>query len=279
MSTPVAMIPYANMAPYREAGCPRGCAFVPLVPSASVRALQTGRVVAAAVPVGALPVLGDLVEPLGRFGIAARESSMSVLLFSDRPFEDLDRDTPLRLTDESTSSVRLLRVLLDRNPESTGTGRVATGNQLPTGELIIGDRALSTLYDREKGRFSEPASTRLSSFSHVTDLASRWFALTGLPFVFARWVVRCDAPEGCKAAIAEWLDRFRRQETRWVRSAIPETAKRTGLPADLVARYFKVIRRTLTEADLAGQTRFLEALKRCGNRTDHHSAMPAATAA
>jgi predicted solute-binding protein len=74
---PVAMIPYANMLPYRILGTPPHCCWHDYVPRDSVAALLAGKVMAAAVPVGALPGLAGWVEPLGRYGIAARESSMS----------------------------------------------------------------------------------------------------------------------------------------------------------------------------------------------------------
>ena len=93
MSVPVAMIPYTNMAPYRELGAPTGCHFVPLVPKASIDALLEGTVAAAAVPVGGLVRLGDTVASVGAYGIAAKGPSMSVLLFSRVPFEALRRPT------------------------------------------------------------------------------------------------------------------------------------------------------------------------------------------
>ena len=89
MSAPVAMIPYANMAPYRQLGAPRDCNFVPLVPKASIGALIDGKVAAAAVPVGGLARLAGIVETVGRFGIAAKGASMSVLLFSRYPIEHM----------------------------------------------------------------------------------------------------------------------------------------------------------------------------------------------
>ncbi|MGD8703366.1 MAG: hypothetical protein PVH26_13110, partial [Desulfosarcina sp.] len=80
MSAPVAMIPYANMAPYRQLGAPRDCHFVTLVPKASVDALVSGQVTAAAVPVGGMCRLAGIIETVGHFGIAAKGASMSVLL-------------------------------------------------------------------------------------------------------------------------------------------------------------------------------------------------------
>ena len=112
MTTAIAMIPYANMAPYRQLGPPEGCRFISLVPKASIAALMTGEVAAAAVPVGGLPQLSGIVEPLGYFGIAAKGPSMSVLLFSRCPFRQLGGAKTVRLTKESASSVRLLYLLL-----------------------------------------------------------------------------------------------------------------------------------------------------------------------
>ena len=107
MTFPVAMIPYLNMAPYRELGTPAGCRFVPLVPSRSIEALRSNAVIAAAVPVGGLPALNGLTEFLGNFGIAAAEQSMSVLFFSRRPLNAMGSETRIQVTGESASSVRL----------------------------------------------------------------------------------------------------------------------------------------------------------------------------
>jgi chorismate dehydratase len=112
MTAAVAMIPYTNMAPYRQLGAPRGCRFVPLVPKASIGALLSGEVVAAAVPVGGLAALDGVVETVGRFGIAAAGECMSVLFFSRFPFEAMHDPRTIRVTAESASSVRLLYLLL-----------------------------------------------------------------------------------------------------------------------------------------------------------------------
>ncbi len=254
MTYPVAMIPYVNMAPYRESGCPDGCRFVSMVPSASVEALRSGTVLAAALPVAALPALGEIVLPVGRFGIAAREASLSVLVFSDRPFDALGPADAVAATRESTTSVQLLRVLLEEaaSSASDGNGR---------GRLVIGDRALSALHRWRGGERPAPGDGDLLDYGHVTDLASEWHRRVGLPFVFARWVIRRDAPRECRRAVEEWLARFREDEARWVRRAVPGAMRQTGLPRERIHRYFQVIRRCLTPEDTAGQERFLRCLE------------------
>jgi len=266
MSWPVAMIPYTNMAPYRQLGPPAGCCFVPCVPSESVKALKTGKVLAAAVPVGGLAALESVVDYLGPFGIAARERSMSVLLFSDRPFAEMHAPATVWLTGESESSVRLLYLLLgrrhgfDRLPLATGDAARASA------ELVIGDAALKrVLVDCRPGaenlRFECGPQRTV-----VTDLAGEWFTLTHRPFVFARWVIRHDAPTGARKALANWLDLFGRREAELVEACTPDAAARLGVGTGVIEEYFKVIRRHLNNDDLAGQKLFQADLEKHARR-------------
>lgn len=249
---PIAMIPYANMAPYRALGAPSGCRFVPVLPRLSVNALRKGDVMAAAVPIGGLPVLKDLVEFVGAFGIAAKESSMSVLFFSRRSFDRMKHPQTLHVTEESASSVRLLYLLLGYTHGFDQIPYAAPVDEVPDGKLIIGDRALLEVKNfaiNDRPCVDYP-------YEHVVDLASMWFERFKLPFVFARWVVRKDAPDAVKSDISYWLETFKEQESELVKQAIPETAETLDLDHETVARYFKVIRRTLDEKDLAGQEKF-----------------------
>ncbi len=253
MTAPVAMIPYTNMAPYRQLGAPRGCRFVPLVPRASIGALLSGEIVAAAVPVGGLGALDGVVESVGRFGIAAEGECMSVLFFSRLAFEEMHAPRTIRVTGESASSVRLLYLLLgnvqgfSRLPHIAGDGRV------PDGELLIGDRALV------KGQTAGGAQLLF-----VTDLSRKWFDIHRLPFVFARWVVRKDASEPIKSSISAWLDEFKAREPSLVEQAIPEAAATLNLPPAIIRRYFQVIRRCLDDRDIRGQQLFLRKFEELG---------------
>lgn len=249
MSAPIAMIPYANMAPYRQLGEPGGCHFVPLVPSASIDALIASTVDAAAVPVGGLARLSGLVEPVGQFGIAARGPSMSVLLFSQYPIEQMQAPRTLRLTTESATSVRLLYLLMGTTLGFERLPVLAADGQQPDAHLLIGDRALV-----------ENVSAKV--WPYKTDLSEAWFERHGLPFVFARWVVRKAASDAVKASIAAWLDRFKANEDELVARSIPDTAARLQLDDDVVRRYCQVIRRCLDDDDLNGQRLFMEDFQR-----------------
>ncbi len=254
MSVPVAMIPYANMAPYRQLGAPQGCHFVSQVPRESIRALMEGRVAAAAVPVGGLGQLGDRVEMVGRFGIAAKGPSMSVLLFSRVPLAQMQAPRRLHLTSESATSVRLLYLLLGHTAGFDKLPYLTTKDPRPDGALLIGDRALVNGLD----------ATNRNQWTHVTDLSQVWFELHRLPFVFARWVVRKDASDLIKGQITDWLARFKEKEAELVEQAIPGSAARLQLGEDILRRYFQAIRRSLEEEDLQGQQRFFRQLERFG---------------
>jgi chorismate dehydratase len=251
MNYPIAMIPYANMAPYAALGPPEGCYFVDCMPRNSIQALQSGAVWAAAVPVGGLEALHGVVTPLGLFGIAAFQEVMSVLFFSDRPLDSFQPAMTVRLTQESASSVRLCHLLMsyrlgiDRMPALAAPGAPANG------EVVIGDTALQWLHEWE-GR------GRVKSYAHVTDLAALWYQQHQLPFVFARWVVRSDAPERVRSHLSDWLDVFADQEPALIERSVPRVATHLNLPHAYVRRYLKVIRRCLTPLDEAGQARFHE---------------------
>ena len=255
MNHPVAMIPYTNMAPYRALGPPDGCRFVPLVPRDSIVALCNNRVIAAAVPVGGLSAVAEITDLLGNFGIAAAERSMSVLFFSDRPLSEMDIYTKIRLTTESASSIRLLFLILGYRNGFNNLPKLADPGESPNGELLIGDAALIRMKDKqERGKFTGRVHCERT---HVIDLASEWFTVHQLPFVFARWVVRKDAPPSARQALETWLATFKIREPELVQRAVADSAHQIGVSESEINAYFGVIRRTLDSSDLAGQEKFL----------------------
>jgi len=259
MTFPVAMIPYANVAPYNQLGPPDGCRFVPLVPSSSIAGLKYNEVIAAAVPVGGLPELGGLVDFLGTFGIGARERSMSILFFSDRPLADMGSATRIRVTEESASSVRLLYLLMVYHRGLDDLPRLAAPGEAADGELLIGDQALLRMYTERRETRGDVWS---AAGTVVTDLACEWFARHQLPFVFARWVVRKDAPPRARASLESWLSEFKAREEEMLEKAVPGAARKLNLEPQTVRAYFRLLRRCLDETDLAGQALFLEECRR-----------------
>lgn len=254
MTYPIAHIPYANMAPFKELGPPEGCYLVDCLPRDSIQALKDKRVWAAAVPVGGLAFLKEETAFIGRFGIAVKEQALSVLFFSDRPFDAFSHPLTIGLTGESASSVRLLYLLLGYQNGFDAMPLLASTGEACNGYLVIGDRALCWAQAYEK-------TGAAHGYAHAEDLAVRWYKRFQLPFVFARWVVRVDASEAVKGALNQWLIHFSEQEDSLIKKAAPKVAARLDLPVDYAQQYLKVIRRCLTHEDEAGQARFLSELK------------------
>ena len=116
--------------------------------------------------------------------ISTRGPVGSVLLFSPKPLTGLE-GAQIALTGESASSVHLLKILLHEFvglqqvdyavPEGQVEEIVAQGGNA----LLIGDRALKMAKSYAGGI--------------IYDLGDLWYRYTGLPFVFALWILRREA--------------------------------------------------------------------------------------
>jgi chorismate dehydratase len=216
-SVRIGRIPYLNCEPF--------FAHLEDAPVVSLMPRQLGLAVAAgavdAAPLSLVDVLrlGERLVPLP-FGIAAAGPARSVLLFSDRPLAALE-GAVVGVTDETSTSVELLRVLLAFKHHVRPRAWVGAGDPCDA-LLLIGDAALR-------------ARTGARRVGRVVDLGSEWFEWTRRPFVFARWAVRAEIPEAGRAALAAALDAALERGL----AGIPAIARRrcdTGLaPADVEA--------------------------------------------
>jgi chorismate dehydratase len=193
MTTRIGRIPYLNSILFFQGleNTP-GIELQPLVPRALSSAVGEDAVDAGPVPLVAAWGIEDRFEPLGDFCISSIDRARSILFFSKRPFDRLDNAT-IGITRETTTSVRLLKTLL------THAWRVRpsqfTHLDWPNNDafLLIGDEALM----HRRG---------VKDYPHVADLGDVWHKWTGLPFVFARWMVKKEVPTETKAMIVEKLN-------------------------------------------------------------------------
>jgi len=178
---------------------------------------------------------------------------MSVLLVSRHPFADLT-GRKVVLTRESATAAALTRYLLasDGIRPCLTVGRVRSTDDLPgdiAAALVIGDAALR-----------EPWSAR---FNHVWDLGTMWRERTGLPFVFALWVVRKSFAEAHPDRVSAVLHRLyhsRNTGTRHLARILPEAAYRLGISPEMCRRYYDRLRYTLDPAQIAGLSAFFHGL-------------------
>ncbi len=182
----------------------------------------------------------------------------SVLLLSRMPIERLSGKTVLA-TSKSHTSVGLLKVLcrlrygVDLRIETGECSNYAAGSGLPDACLTIGDEAL-----------------RLGGsglFPHVLDLGAAWFEWTGLPFVFAVWVVRKETVATKNGQMRSAVDALISSK-KWGRAdmgRICEQAARTGLlEITEFEQYYSCLQYDLNERERKGLELFYSYLQQAG---------------
>jgi len=130
--------------------------------------------------------------------ISSRGAVQSVLLFSRKALKNLTGEEIL-VTGESATSIHLLQVLLReyfgcsalscRVPEGSVEQVIATGGTA----LLIGDRAMQA---------HPPYGTR------VFDLGELWWRKTGLPFVYALWILREETAHAEPEAVRRFMEQL-----------------------------------------------------------------------
>ncbi|HSF19846.1 MAG TPA: menaquinone biosynthesis protein [Vicinamibacteria bacterium] len=181
-------------------------------------------------------------EPIAQLGVANREEVHSIVLASKRPFEALSGAT-IGITEETSTSVRLLRLLLEVRHRARPMRYVRGLRETADAFLIIGNEALG-----EKAR-PRPG------FPHRYDLASEWWAWKGLPFVFALWAIRRSLPIDVKRGFAELLERSFDAGMSQIDEIAARFAPALGKAEDL-SKYLRNFHYRLGEAEMQGLAEF-----------------------
>lgn len=184
-------MPYLNSAVFYEQLEGDWFDLIELPPRNMADAMMKGELDAGPLPIAeVLRMQGDVVA--GTLGVASDGPARSVLLFSDAPAEEMS-GASVAVTGHTSTSVQLLRILFADHWGASDV-RLFGPDEDCDAELLIGDAALKKVYSDEKPRFAY-------------DLSFEWKRLTGLPFVFARWVARGDATVSELGRFAETLHR------------------------------------------------------------------------
>jgi chorismate dehydratase len=154
----------------------------------------------------------------------------------------------ISVTPETSTSIRLLRLLLDVRRGLEGV-RYVRGLEpaQADGLLLIGDRAMRVRRQRPDG------------FTNTLDLGEDWLEWTGLSFVYAVWAVRRTLDPAVKQELRDFL------ETSLAAGLanLPEVARQQTEPRWTQAEMEAYLRRfhyRLGPEDLAGLDRFEELL-------------------
>lgn len=247
--TIAARIPYANAAPFYALWADAPFAVRNLVPRELGREAEAGAVDLGLMAAGDYLRLRDRFELVGPFGVAARGPVQSVLLYSRRPAGAL-AGALVSVTPETSTSIRLLRLLLDVRRGLPGV-RYVRGLEPAQADalLVIGDQAMRMRHKRPEG------------FTHTLDLGDDWLEWTGLAFVYAVWAVRAELDPGLKAELADFLEASLAAGL----ASLPDTARRLSEPgwsADEMEGYLRRFHYRLGPEDLEGLARFEDLIRR-----------------
>lgn len=217
-----------------------GVRLSPLVPRALSAAAADNAVDAGPVPLVDTWDLEDRYEPLGDFCISTTERARSVFLFSQRPFDELE-GAEIGITDQTSTSVRLLKVLFANVWHARPARFVAIDRDRNDAFLLIGDDALRA---------------RAGVSPHLADLGAVWTQWTGLPFVFARWVARRDLRGADRDRLCALLEQSMANNWKQLdRIAAPRAAE-LGMTIPEVREYLEGFRFVATDAERAAMAKF-----------------------
>jgi chorismate dehydratase len=217
--------------------------FIPMVPSRLSEAVLGRQIDAAPVPLVTTFDVVDDYEPLGDFCISTITKARSALFFSKKPIEMLNHTT-IGITHETSTSARLLRVLFAQLYRVTPHQYVSI-REPNHGFLLIGDAALRN-------------RNGCDGYPFMTDLGEVWHDRTGLPFVFAVWMVRKSLPEEQKDYLKSVLDASLHEGWKHLDAAVGIKMKELHMTRAEVREYIDGFRYRMGPAEQDGIAKFSE---------------------
>ena len=190
----------------------------------------------------------------------------SVLLFSKRPAQDLDRRRVL-VSRSSMTSVALLELLFEHvwnaRPQFVPANAEITdvegfGDDEHDARLVIGDAAL-LVGSRIRAHRHVPAG-----YQHAYDLGDEWKRWTGLPFVFAVWVAQRTTPVADALGVHASLIESRNWGLRHLDVLAGQASTTTGVDRRSCLEYLSGLDYGLSYHHLAGLTEFFRRLVLAG---------------
>jgi chorismate dehydratase len=187
MALKVGRIPYLSCEPFYFEMERRGIALYDVTPSALPGAVAKGEIDAGPMPLVNCFRLDERLRFLSGFCLATIRKAGSVVLHSKRPIQEL-AGARIGISGEAATSFRLLQVVLALKYRVQSAAYVTLADPCDA-FLLIGNEGLR----QRHGVWDYP---------HTYDLGEEWHQWTGLPFVFARWIIRKDQ-DRTEAAVLE----------------------------------------------------------------------------
>lgn len=195
----VGRTPYLSSEPLYFDMPKRGIEVRELSPKELPIAISEGHLQGGLIPLVDCFPLAESMRTVAGFCVATISRAMSVNLSAIRPLKDMT-GARIAVPNDAPTAVKLLQVLLTLK-HGVEPGALVSSQDLHDGILFVGSQGL---------RYRRVAR----EFPHQYDLGEEWYRWTGLPFVFARFVVRSDLPtENAKliedslyTSLQDWAD-------------------------------------------------------------------------
>jgi chorismate dehydratase len=197
------------------------------------------------------------------FSISSSGPIKSILLFSKYPLDEFGGKT-IAVSSESETSTLLLKIILKEffsvDCRFKQESRRSVRNILTSfpAMLHIGDTAMIEAHKLSLDK-------RLQSSVYVYDLGDLWDKFTGLPFVFALWVVRRKAVEEKGDLIRKLSDdlikagKFANKRFKMIAREAPQNK---SLSEKELVEYWKLISYDFSEKQIEGLNLFEKYAKR-----------------
>lgn len=189
----------------------------------------------------------SLYKVISGISVSSVGAVKSVNVFSDIPLEKMG-GKKIYFTKESNTSTVLTRIIFEEFYKIP----VEYTNSLEEAhaELLIGDKALYSYYNTD--------------YKYIFDLGQEWYKFTGLPFVFALWIVGKNAWQ--KDEFRLLADELRHYASISCKnySHLTENYIELGYTAEQMSDYWNTIDYNLTDKHIEGLKLFYDYAHRLG---------------
>jgi chorismate dehydratase len=168
----------------------RGMALYDVVPSALAAAAARGEIDAGPMPLTECFRLDERFRFLSGFCLATIRKAGSVVLHARRPIQAL-HGACIGISGEAATAFRLLQVVLVLKYQVQSVAYVTLADAYDAC-LLVGNEGLRQRHG-------------VRDYPYTYDLGEEWYQWTGLPFVFARWIVRKDLDRQAAAVLEDAL--------------------------------------------------------------------------
>ncbi len=207
---------------------------VPDVPSALNHQIITDQIEISPISAAFYAMNHDKLLLLPDLSISCHGNVLSVLCASNYALDDLDQKTVM-FSQESASAASFLKMIFSQRQvyPDFKVGPVGDIHQIPSGVdavMVIGDTALT-----------QPWKER---YVHCFDLGGIWYEMTGLPFVFAVWVVRESFAKKYPEQVGQVVDLLhasKKQGYAHIDEVILAGAQKLKLSHSLIRRYYDLL--------------------------------------